>query len=378
MLTYKIADVTVGMDIKYDRLKRQAEPYLFKTSSPDFVLSVPEKATQKAKERFKGLGDGEIEYLLMGALFYDKLLEFDGLMLHASAVAVGNTAYLFSADSGVGKSTHTSLWTEYIKDAVIVNDDKPAIRCINGNLYVYGTPFSGKHDKSINKRFLLGGICFLNRGEENFIEEMNISSALPLFLKQSAGMITEDRVSLRLSVTDKILSGAKLYEMKCNADISAAKMAYEKMNMSVNVKLENIYEVMEEMLSKGKEVTFTTNGDSMRPLLFSGDSVTIKRFKKYKKGDVILFKNSDGNFILHRIMKIKKNAVFTRGDSSTKNDEPFKSTSIIGKAIVFMRKDKTIKISDFSYFVYKILYLSHFGKIIRKVKRKITCHNKKK
>ncbi len=50
-------------------------------------------------------------------------------MLHASAIVVGNSAYLFSASSGTGKSTHTKLWQECFGDkAVIINDDKPVIR----------------------------------------------------------------------------------------------------------------------------------------------------------------------------------------------------------------------------------------------------------
>ncbi len=371
MLTYKIADVTVGMDIKHERLKKQAEPYRFNTDNPEIVLSVPEKATLRAKEKFKELSDGEIEYLLMGALFYDKLLDFDGLMLHSSAVAVGNTAYLFSADSGVGKSTHTTLWTKCIDGAVIVNDDKPAIRSVNGKLYVYGTPFSGKHDKSINKSFLLGGICFIERGKENSIVETDVAASLPLFLKQSSGMLSEDRISLRLSVTDKILSVAKLYKMKCNTDISAAKMSYEKMNTAVKVKLDSIYEVMEEMLSLGKEVTFTTNGDSMRPLLFSSDSVTLKRVPNYKKGDVVLFRKDDGSFVLHRIIKIKKDTVFTEGDALIRKDAPFDKSRIIGKAVAFIRKDKTIRLADFSYRFYKAVYVSAFGRTLRKIKRKI-------
>lgn len=371
MLTYKIADVIVGMDIKYERLKKQAEPYRFNTDNPEIILSVPEKATQRAKERFKELDDGEIEYLLMGALFYDKLLDFDGLMLHSSAVAVGNTAYLFSADSGVGKSTHTTLWTKTIDGAVIVNDDKPAIRSVNGKLYVYGTPFSGKYDKSINKSFLLGGICFLERGEENYIVETDVASALPLFLKQSSGMLGKDRISLRLSVTDKILSGAKLYKMKCNMEPGAAKMSYEKMNTAVKVKLDSIYKVMEEMLTLGKEVTFTTNGDSMRPLLLSGESVTLKRAPNYKKGDVVLFRKENGGFVLHRIIKIKKDTVFTQGDALMSNDLPFNKDKIIGKAIAFIKKDKTVKISSFSYFVYRVFYMSCFGRKLRKFKRKI-------
>ena len=61
--------------------------------------------------------------------FYD-LLKNHGFMLHASAVEVDGKAYLFSASSGTGKSTHTKLWQEYFgyDKALIINDDKPALK----------------------------------------------------------------------------------------------------------------------------------------------------------------------------------------------------------------------------------------------------------
>ena len=49
---------------------------------------------------------------------------------------VDDYAYVFSADSGTGKSTHTQLWLEHFGDrAYILNDDKPAIRLIDGKVY---------------------------------------------------------------------------------------------------------------------------------------------------------------------------------------------------------------------------------------------------
>lgn len=371
MQTYKIADIVVEMDIKYDRLKKQAAPYLYKgREKPVATLILPSVVMERARKKYKGLDDSALEYLLLGAMFYDKLLDFDGMMLHASAVAVDGRAYLFSANSGVGKSTHTSLWKQLIPSAVIVNDDKPAIRFRNGNLYVYGTPFSGKHDISVNAGFLLGGICFLERGEENSIDEISPAQALPLFLAQSNGMHGADRVEKRLDVTNKVLSAAILYKMKCNMDISSAKMAYEKMNMAVSVSLSQLLPAMDEMLKDGLEVTFVTNGSSMQPLLYTKDSVTIKRADTYKKKDVVLFRRVDGSFVLHRIIKIKNDMVFTEGDSLSGKDEPINKEQILGKAIAFIRKGKTLKVTDFKYKLYKLVYISALGKKLRLLKRK--------
>lgn len=53
---------------------------------------------------------------------------YNGLMLHASAAALGGRAYLFSGPCGRGKSTHTRLWQQTFGEAVqVFNDDKPVL-----------------------------------------------------------------------------------------------------------------------------------------------------------------------------------------------------------------------------------------------------------
>lgn len=372
MQKYSIAGLIVEMDVKYERLRNHAKAYIYNgKKSPDFTLVLKEKAFSYARENFSGLSDSDIEYLLYSILFYDKLLDFDGMMLHASAVAYENRAYLFSADSGVGKSTHTSYWTELFDSAVIINDDKPALRFVDGELYVYGTPFSGKHNISVNSRVLLGGICFLERGEANHIETIEPKEALRYILKQSVSNTTEERISKKLEIMDKVLNSAKLYKMKCTNDISAAKVSYEKMKTAMPVRLLQLLPVLEEALNFGAAVTFTTHGKSMRPILNDGDSVTIKKYDKYKVGDVILFRNTDGDFVLHRIIKIKNGLIYAQGDQLCKKDEPIKFEQVLGKAITFIYKNKEVKITELSYKVYKVIYMSYIGRKIRLIKRKV-------
>ena len=95
-------------------------------------------------------------------------------------------AYLFSANSGTGKSTHTGLWLEHFKDkAYIINDDKPVLKKENDSWYVYGTPWSGKYDINANKKELLGGIVFLERSKTNYLEPLQLNVSIPFFYNQT-------------------------------------------------------------------------------------------------------------------------------------------------------------------------------------------------
>lgn len=373
MQRYKIAGLVVEINLRYDRLKNQAEPYLYKGSGKtDISLNIEDGVMEKARKQYPNIDDDGLEYLLYGFLFYDRLLDFDGMMLHASAVGVGQNAYLFSANSGVGKSTHTNYWTQLIKGAHIINDDKPALRIINGKIYVCGTPFSGKHDISTNRSYLLGGICFLERGQENVIENISPEEALPLILPQTASKHNAERVSKKLELIDKILTGTNLYKMKCINHISAAQCAFEKMKVSIPVYLDEMLPVMEETIKSGGKVTFITKGASMVPLLTSKrDSVVLVRAESCKKGDVILFRNEKGDFVLHRIIKLKDGKVYTMGDSLLTQDLPISSENIVGKASAFVINGKKINVTDFSYKMYRLVYMSALGRALRLLKRKL-------
>ena len=81
----------------------------------------------------------------------EKLFTYDTQLFHGSVIAVDGEAYLFTAKSGTGKSTHTRLWREMLGDkAVMVNDDKPFLRVMDDHVLVYGSPWNGKHGLGCN------------------------------------------------------------------------------------------------------------------------------------------------------------------------------------------------------------------------------------
>lgn len=233
MKYYSIAGLNVAMHFGGQTLTKQAKPYE--------LDAVPEKIDMEINptvEIILGLLENHpeananvCEYMWTGTEFYEKLLDFDGFMLHSSAVVVDGKAYLFSATSGTGKSTHTGLWLKVFGErAKILNDDKPAIRIIDGKVYACGTPWSGKSDLSVNEIVPVQGICFLERAKENYISEITIKEAMPRLFEQTIKMRDADKTDKMFSCLEKVFENVKVYKMGCNISEEAAIVAYNKMS----------------------------------------------------------------------------------------------------------------------------------------------------
>lgn len=184
-------------------------------------------------ERWQTLTEEGVAYMESGMQFYRALLDFDGMMLHASAVAVDGKAYLFSGQSGIGKSTHTGLWQQVLGDKVkLFNDDKPALRRFDGEWFAYGTPWSGKHGININMKVPIAGICFLKRGDENKIRRLSPIEALPQVLAQTLRKFKDaERLSLMLALVDKLVQEVPIYELYNRPEPEAAMLSYETMRL---------------------------------------------------------------------------------------------------------------------------------------------------
>jgi len=233
---YRIADLNVSMTTQYDRTYNQADKYAtddaeWEYGEEDADIYIEESYLKKKQEgSFRGTPLEQIEYMCTGSVFYRYLMGHDGVLLHSSAVVVDGYAYLFSANSGTGKSTHTGLWKEYFGDrAFIINDDKPAVRKVDGEWYVYGTPWSGKTDLNVNTRAKLGAIVFLERSENNWIEEMTPADAVSRFIGQTTRKLNKlENMERLLTNIDTLLTEVPLYKMGCNISFEAVKVAYEK------------------------------------------------------------------------------------------------------------------------------------------------------
>ena len=166
-----------------------------------------------------------------GFQFYNELLRFGGLYLHASAVVLDGKAYLFSGNCGAGKSTHTRLWQQtFGSGAVVINDDKPALRRIDGQWIVYGTPWCGKAGIHCNLSAPLAGICYLKKAQHNAICRLSEREALQRILAQTIRKFQSvERLDMLMDLLGDLLIKIPVYELENLPEPDAARLSYKTM-----------------------------------------------------------------------------------------------------------------------------------------------------
>ena len=195
---------------------------------PDIVIREEEFSGAKYPDSWAW---ENVAYMESSRLFYRALLEHSGFYLHSSAVCVDGKAYLFSGPSGMGKSTHTRLWQQIFgEQAQVINDDKPALRCIDGIWYAYGTPWCGKDGININRKVPLAGICFLKQAPHNKIRRLSQSEAAANIISQTMRYFKNlDRLDLMLGHVDKLVREIPVYELENRPEPEAAYLSYHTM-----------------------------------------------------------------------------------------------------------------------------------------------------
>ena len=230
--TYKFGDIPVEIEYRGGYFEAAAKDYitdeepLFSVCASDEDLQYEQAHSEDDTE----YGKPYLEYIAIYRLFCEQAIDYGVALFHGSVVEVDGECYLFTARSGVGKSTHTRMWREVFGErAVMINDDKPLLREIDGKFYAYGTPWDGKHHLSANKKSPIKAICYLERGEENSIEKADVEDITHLLIGQIYKPRNKEGVVQTLDFADKMLRTIPMYEMKCTISHEAAQMAYDAM-----------------------------------------------------------------------------------------------------------------------------------------------------
>ena len=233
MAIYTIADLNIDIQYSHKYLDFLCKDYLASDQSvtPDFsVAPLPEDFE---KDRLvldsKNYPDAYLKSLSVYRQIARKILEYDGIILHASVIEKDGKAYAFTAPSGTGKSTHCRLWLDVFPDARIINGDKPLIRYIDGKLYAYGTPWCGKENYNINTKAELSSICFLSRGNENSITAIDKNAALKKIFSQLLLPETMSQSENFFNMLTLICEKVKFFHLQCNMEKEAAIVSYNGM-----------------------------------------------------------------------------------------------------------------------------------------------------
>lgn len=227
MKRYKIAGLLVDMDPSGSTLK-QAAPYEVPRDGTPADMSLSFDLARFMRDNPDYDDPDMAEHIATGILFARNVLNFDGYYVHSSAVVCDGKAYLFTAPSGTGKSTHTEKWIRLF-GAHYLNDDKPIIRLVDGQWIAYGTPWSGKHDLSSNEGVPLGGIACLRRGEKNEIAPMDPVAAIPFLMSQTVYYLNQEQAMKKLDLMEKIIAQVPIWELRCLPDDDSAILSHAAM-----------------------------------------------------------------------------------------------------------------------------------------------------
>ena len=234
-LSVRLADFNILIHAQHNYLALQCREYMLPTplTAETADLTVEASPAEMARERENspaGMFEGYLESICIYRAICRKLPPLGGMLLHAAVISVGENGYAFTANSGVGKTTHIKLWQKAFGDTVrIINGDKPILRKKDGKWYAYGTPWCGKEGWNINTAVPLSGICFLRRGEENTIVPYKSESAVVDIMPQI--LIPDDPIALMatLDMLDSIMAEIPLYVLHCTISEEAARVAHEAM-----------------------------------------------------------------------------------------------------------------------------------------------------
>ncbi len=239
---YQFAGHVVEIHSLYDQVHRMCADYRADGMAPEYRIVITEEdiLEERQKSEREDLLEGIpirhfSEKYLETLAVYRKMAEFflaeNILLFHGSAICVDGEAYLFTAKSGTGKSTHVRLWEKQFGDrAVIINDDKPLLKIEQDGVTVYGTPWDGKEHRSTNTSCPLKAICVLTRSETNQIKPIDKKTAFFMLCQQSYRSPHPDALKKVLHLVDQLSRSVALYQLGCNMEPEAARVAYDGMN----------------------------------------------------------------------------------------------------------------------------------------------------
>ncbi|MBQ7817871.1 MAG: hypothetical protein IJ388_03650 [Oscillospiraceae bacterium] len=228
---YQFADVCVEITHIHPYFAKLAKDYLGgDTPEISIVITQADIDAERQAEDVLAAADGYLESLVIYRKLCERFVEKGIVLIHSAAIAVDGKAYLFTAPSGTGKTTHIRLWKKKFGDrAIIVNGDKPLISVTPDQIRVWGTPWDGKEHWSTNISVPVAGICQIGRGEENEINPANAGDALSVLFTQTYRPTTEEGMRKTLQLLLEISQRVPFWKLKCNMSIEAAEVSYAAM-----------------------------------------------------------------------------------------------------------------------------------------------------
>lgn len=211
-----LADLKISIEHKYEFMKPFCHKYEAQFDTADILAKTNDDAVKKEKEMVPTAPIEVCESLCIYRDIAEQLPLFDSIVFHGAAIEYDKNAYLFTAPSGTGKTTHINLWKKNLNDRVdIINGDKPIIS-VKNDIKVYGTPWAGKEGLHRNASAPLKAICILKQAKANKITKLQSSQAINHIMRQVYMPHNTTSLSKTLTLIGKMIDTTPVYILECN------------------------------------------------------------------------------------------------------------------------------------------------------------------
>lgn len=224
-----LSDLKISIQHKHDYMREFCKDYIEQFDVADITATASEEAVLKEKAMVPAAPVESCESLCIYRAIAEQLPKFDRFVFHGAAIEYKGEAYLFTAPSGTGKTTHINLWHKYLGDKVgIINGDKPIIKADN-DITVYGTPWAGKEGYQRNTKAPIKAICIIKQGKRNSITKLSSSLAINHLMKQVYIPRDTAALSATLTLLGRMIEKTPVYELACDISQEAFETSFGEM-----------------------------------------------------------------------------------------------------------------------------------------------------
>lgn len=107
--------------------------------------------------------------------------------------------------------------------------------------------------------------------------------------------------------------------------------------------------VLRELAEEGKVIFIRVIGRSMSPFLcHDRDYIYFtKPGRELRRGDMVFYQRDNGQYVMHRIVRVRKDGYYMAGDAQTQIEGPLRRDQIFALITQVKRKDRILQPGDF-------------------------------
>lgn len=155
----------------------------------------------------------------------------NSFVFHCSYLDFERKAILFSGPSGIGKTTHTNLWCQYLPGrANVLNGDKCLLSREGNTFYANGWPICGSSGICYNERREVRAVVLLQQAPENrLIEEKKILTFRRVLEQLTVNYWNREFTNAAMTFANSLVSTLPCFTYGCNISREAVDTLYQQL-----------------------------------------------------------------------------------------------------------------------------------------------------